>query len=91
MPDYLELTDLEWSQIQPILLVPKRGPKRPHDRATCTAFLLARAANVSLESMPIGFPDPRFLRTTWARWSRDGTLEKLFDRRSSAGAHGAAV
>ena len=79
MARYLELTDNEWLVIQPILPVPKRGPKRPHDRTVCAAFLFARAAGVSLESMPIGFPDARFLRTTWARWSRDGTLQKLFE------------
>ena len=78
---YLKLTDAEWSLIQPILPVPKRGPKRPHDRAVCAAFLFARAAGVSLESLPIGqFPDSGFLRTTWARWSHDGgTLQRLFE------------
>ena len=79
MARYLQLTDDEWSLIQPILPIPKRGPKRPHDRTVCTAFLFSRAAGVSLESLPIGFPDPRFLRTTWARWARDGTLERLFE------------
>ena len=77
---YLKLTDAEWRLIQPILPVPKRGPKRPHDRAVCAAFLFARAAGVSLESLPLGqFPDWRFLRTTWARWDRDGTLPRLFE------------
>src|SRR5262249_55111892 len=79
MTAYLMLTDAEWEMIRPILPIPKRGPKRPHDRAVCAAFLFARAANVSLESMPLErFPDPGFLRTTWARWSRDGTLAQLF-------------
>jgi hypothetical protein len=45
----------------------------------CAAFLFARAAGVSLESLPIGFPDARFLRTTEARWRRDGTLARLFE------------
>ncbi len=80
MSPYLVLSDDEWRLIQPILPVPKRGPKRPHDRVVCAAFLFARAAGVSLESLPLGqFPDPRFLRTTWARWSRDNTLERLFE------------
>ena len=80
MVPYLVLTDAEWRLIQPILLVPKRGPKRPHDRSVCAAFLFSQAANVSLESLPIGqFPAPVFLRTTWARWRRDGTLQKLFE------------
>ena len=35
---------------------------------------------MSLESLPLGqFPDSRFLRTTWARWTRDGTLPRLFE------------
>jgi transposase len=80
MASYLKLTDSEWQSIQPVLPVPKRGPKRPHDRATCAAFLFCRAADVSIESLPIGqYPDWRFLRTTEARWRRDGTLERLFE------------
>ncbi len=80
MVAYLELNDAEWALIRPMLPVPKRGPKRPHDRAVCAAFLFSRAAAVSLESLPLGqFPDPRFLRTTWARWERDGTLRRLFE------------
>jgi transposase len=77
---YLTLSDDEWAQIRAVLPIPKRGPKRPHDRATCAAFLFAQAAAVSLESLPLGqFPDSRFLRTTWARWMRDGTLPRLFE------------
>ena len=80
MVSYLKLTDAEWAAIQPILPVPKRGPKRPHDRSVCAAFLFARAAGVSLESLPVGrFPDSGFLRTTWGRWERDGTLPRLFE------------
>ena len=79
MKPYLTLTDDEWTLIAPILPIPKRGPKRPHDRIVCAAFLFARAAGVSLESLPIGFPDARFLRTTEARWRRDGTLARLFE------------
>ena len=81
MSPYLELTDAEWKLIQPILPVPKRGPKRPHDRRVCAAFLFAKAAAVSLESLPTGgqFPDAMFLRSTEARWRRDGTLGKLFE------------
>src|SRR6478736_5827256 len=80
MSPYLELTDNEWELIRPILPIPKRGPKRPHDRSVCAAFLFARAAGVSLESLPLGqFPDWRFLRTTWARWLADGTLPRLFE------------
>jgi transposase len=79
MAPYLRLTDAEWKAIEPILPVPKRGPNRPHDRAVCAAFLFCRAAGVSMESLPLGqFPDPRFLRTTWARWQRDDTLQRLF-------------
>ena len=77
--DYLTLTDEEWEAIRPILPVPRRGPKRPHDRSTCAAFLFARAAGVSLESLPLNqFPPSIFLRTTWKRWAKDGTLPKLF-------------
>ena len=77
--DYLRLTDDEWRAIQPILPVPKRGPKRPHDRAAVAAFLFCRAAGISVESLPIGqFPDAIFLRSTQQRWLRDGVLPKLF-------------
>ena len=80
MTAYLELTDSEWESIQKILPVPRRGPRRPHDRSVCAAFLFARAAGVSLESLPLGqFPDSGFLRTTWKRWAADGTLQKLFE------------
>ena len=79
MTVYLELTDDEWALIQPTLPVPKRGPKRPQDRIVCAGLLFARAAGVSLESLPIGFPDARFMRTTEARWRRDGTLQRLFE------------
>jgi transposase len=79
MVPYLTLTDDEWQSIQPVLPVPKRGPKRPHDRAVCAAFLFCRAAGVSIESLPLGqFPDSIFLRSTQQRWLRDGTLERLF-------------
>jgi transposase len=75
---YLVLTDAEWKLIQPILPVPKRGPRRPNDRTTCAAFLFAKAVNVSLESLPIGcYPSPDMLRTTAARWGRDGTFDRL--------------
>jgi transposase len=82
MKAYLELTDAEWQLIQPILPVPKRGPKRPHGRAACAAFLFCKAAGVSIESLPLGqFPDSGFLRTTWKRWAKDkeGTLARLFE------------
>ena len=80
MAPYLVLTDSEWKRIQPILPVPKRGPKRPHDRTVCAAFLFCRAAGVSIESLPLKqFPDARFLRTIWARWARDSTLQRLFE------------
>jgi transposase len=79
MSPYLVLTDDEWELIRPILPVPKRGRKRPHDRAVCAAFLFAKAAGVSLESLPLGLPDPRFLRSTEVRWRRDGTLRALFE------------
>ena len=52
---------------------------------TCAAFLFARAAGVSLESLPLGqFPDSRFFRTTQARWGRDGMLVRLFDASARA-------
>src|SRR5580765_5964459 len=58
MVPYFTLTDDEWTLIQKILPVPKRGPKRPHDRAVCAAFLFCEAAGVSIESLPVGqFPD----------------------------------
>jgi transposase len=80
MVPYLVLTDAEWRLVQPILPVPKRGPKRPHDRSVCAAFLFSQAANVSLESLPTGqFPPAMFLRSTEARWKRDGTLQRLFE------------
>ena len=42
-------------------------------------FCFARAAGVSLESLPLNqFPPSIFLRTTWKRWAKDGTLPKLF-------------
>lgn len=79
MIPYLTLTDDEWETIRAVLPQPKRGPKRPHDRAVCAAFLFCRAAGVSIESLPVNqFPDSIFLRSTQQRWSRDGTLEKLF-------------
>ena len=80
MAPYLVLSDDEWTLIQKILPIPKRGPKRPHDRAVCAAFLFAKAAGVSLESLPTGgqFPDSIFLRSTQQRWMRDGTLWRLF-------------
>ena len=79
MVPYLTLTDEEW-EIQKILPIPKRGPKRPHDRAVCAAFLFARAAGVSIESPPLNqFPDAIFLRSTQQRWLRDGTLRRLFE------------
>jgi len=80
MVPYLTLTDDEWQSIQRVLPIPKRGPKRPHDRAVCAAFLFARAAGVSLESLPFGqYPDCMFLRSTQQRWLRDGTLDRLFE------------
>ncbi len=80
MTTYLELTDGEWQAIQKILPIPKRGPKRPHDRSVCAAFLFAKAAGVSLESLPLGqFPNSIFLRSTQQRWLRDGVLPRLFE------------
>jgi len=77
---YLILTDAEWERIRLILPVPKRGPRRPHDRAVCAGFLFAKAARVSLESLPIGcYPSADMLRTTLARWRRDGTLDRLME------------
>ena len=74
------MTDAEWQLIQPILPVPKRGPKRPHDRSVCAAFLFCRAAGVSIESLPLGqFPNSIFLRSTQQRWLRDGTLRRLYE------------
>ena len=79
MTAYLELTDDEWEAIRPILPVPKRGPKLPHDRAVCAAFLFCRAPRVSIESLPLNqFPPSIFLRSTWATWDRDGVLPRLF-------------
>jgi transposase len=80
MTPYLELTDDEWEAIRPILPIAKRGPRRPRDRSTCAALLFARAADVSLESLPLGrFPDAVFLRSTTKRWRRDGVLPRLFE------------
>ncbi len=85
MVAYLELTDDEWQVIRPVLPVPKRGPKRPHDREVCAAFLFCRAAGVSIESLPLNqFPPSIFLRTTWARWDRDGVLPRLFEAGATA-------
>ena len=85
MVPYLALTDAEWQLIQPILPVPKRGPKRPHDRSVCAAFLFCRAAGVSIESLPLGqFPDAIFLRSTQQRWLRDGTLARLYEAGAKA-------
>jgi transposase len=79
MVPYLTLSDDEWTLIQKILPTPKRGPKRPHDRAVCAALLFCRAADCSVESLPVGqFPDAIFLRSTQQRWLRDGTLTRLF-------------
>ena len=77
---YLVLTDAEWKRIRPILPVPRRGPRRPHDRAVCAAILFAEAARVSLESLPIGsYPSADMLRTTLARWRRDRTFDRLME------------
>ena len=85
MVPYLTLTDDEWTLIQKILPMPKRGPKRPHDRAVCAAFLFCRAAGVSIESFrSINFPHSIFLRTTWAPWDRDGILSRLFEAGATA-------
>lgn len=83
--DYLTLTDDEWLEIQKILPVPKRGPRRPHDRSVCAALLFCRAANVSVESLPLGqFPDSIFLRSTQQRWARAGVLRRLFEAGAKA-------
>jgi transposase len=80
MTAYLKLTDDEWQLIQPILPIPRRGPKRPHDRSVCAAFCFCRAAGISIESLPLGqFPDSIFLRSTQQRWLRAGTLARLFE------------
>ena len=82
---YLTLSDDEWAQIRAVLPIPKRGPKRPHDRAVCAAFLFSRAAGVSLECLPLGqFPESIFLRSTQQRWLRDGTLRRLFEAGAKA-------
>ena len=41
---------------------------------------VCRAAGVSIESLPLNqFPNSIFLRSTWARWDRDGVLRRLFE------------
>jgi len=78
MTAYLKLTDDEWQLIQPILPIPRRGPKRPHDRSVCAAFCFCRAAGISIESLPLGqFPDLIYLRSTQQRWLRAGTLAEI--------------
>ena len=72
------ITAREWKSIAPHL-PPTGGPGKPRsdDRLMVSAFFYAAATKCSLESLPVGYGNPRSLRTRRSRWTADGTLPRL--------------
>ena len=74
----------EWKKLQP-LLPPTGGPGKPRsdDRLMLSGLFYSAATKCSLESLPVGYGNPRSLRTRRSRWTADGTLPRR--RRPRAG------
>ena len=73
-----QVTAAEWKQIAPALPA-RHGAGRPRtdDRAFVSAFAYCAATNCSLQSLPVGYPNPRSLQTRKQRWQQAGVWNPI--------------
>ena len=81
----LALTNAEWKRIATTLPTAPRDARRVSDRLVVGALLAVEASGMSAEIVAQQFGiAPQTLRTRRARWTADGTLQKIFDAGEAA-------
>jgi transposase len=77
-----DLTDAQWSLIEPLLPAPASGgrPEKHPRREIVNAILYLDRAGCAWRLLPKCFPPWETVYWHWARWKNDGTTDRVHDR-----------
>jgi len=77
--DASDLTDAQWSLIQPLIPRPSRGgrPRSLDMRQVVNAILYLQHSGCGWHNLPDRFPNASSVRTYYDRWQKDGTWERV--------------
>ncbi len=77
-----DLTDAQWSLIEPLLPAPATGgrPEKHPRREIVNAILYRNRAGCAWRLLPTCFPPWETVYWHWARWKTDGTTDWVHDR-----------
>ncbi len=78
-PRRYELSDFEWSIIQPLLPNKPRGVARADDRKVLNGILLAPADRVPLGGHPGALWAPTTCSNRFRRWAKIGVWDRIFE------------
>lgn len=77
-----DLTDAQWTHLQPLLERPRHRGGRPRIyplREIVNALLYLLRGGISWRSLPHDFPPWESVYDHFRRWKRDGTFERLHE------------
>ena len=88
-----DLTDGEWTTLQPLIPPPKPGgrPRQVDLRAIVNAALYVHRNGCSWRSLPLDFPPWETVYSYVRRWKQDGTWERMLAALGEATWRGAAA
>ena len=76
-----DLTDAQWSVLEPLLPPPKRRvrPRKTDPREVVNALICALRSGCAWRMIPHDLPPWQTVYTYFRKWKRDGTLKRIHD------------
>ena len=74
-----DLTDFEWSVIEPVLPKGRPGPRRKDDRRVMNGVFWVLRTGAPWRDLPERFGDPIRIHTRFSRWAQSGVWKKMFE------------
>ena len=74
-----DLTDDEWSVIQPLLPTPGRGPQRRDDRQVLNGIFYVLRTGIAWEDLPERYGPPKTAYNRYNRWGLKGVWQSVFN------------
>jgi transposase len=75
-----DLSDEEWSVIEPLLPKPGRGPKRKDDRRILNGIFYILRTGAPWRDLPDRYGPRTTVYNRYARWGERGVWKDIFDR-----------
>jgi len=74
-----DLTDDEWSVIQPLLPAQGRGPQRRDDRQVLNGIFYVLRTGIAWEDLPERYGPPKTAYNRYNRWGLKGVWQSVFN------------